>query len=227
MMAPIKLACDPPANARRPVTISYSTAPSEKGHVLVRAEHRAGGGQRFAHRRRHREIGVAVETAVGLGEPEIQELGPRRREHDVAGFDVAVDDTLAMRLLEGIGDLDPVPQGILQRHRPLAQPLAEGLAVDELHDEIIHAVLVADVVQRTDIRMRQAGYRLRLALHALAQLRRLREMIRQDFDRDDAVETGVACPVDLTHATRANRLLDLIRPQTRTLCNRHVAPCIS
>ena len=50
---------------------------------------------------------VAVERAVrprtALGEPEVEQLRAGLRQHDVAGLQVAMDDALPVRLVEGKG----------------------------------------------------------------------------------------------------------------------------
>ena len=48
----------------------------------------------------------------------------------------------------------------------------ERLAFEQLHDEVLDAVLVSDVVEGADVRMGEAGDRLRLSLEPLARLGR-------------------------------------------------------
>src|SRR5216117_1906326 len=72
---------------------------------------------------------------------------------------------------------------------------------------------MADVVQRADVRMRQAGDRLRLPLEAKAQLRVAAELRRQYFHRHRAIEPRVARAVDLAHSAGADGRDDLVRPQ--------------
>ncbi len=84
------------------------------------------------------------------------------------------------------------------------QALRERLAFDVLHHQKIGAVLVADVVERADVRMIQAGDGLCFALEALAQFGAIGEMSGQNFDRDDAVEARVAGFVHLAHSARTD-----------------------
>ena len=63
--------------------------------------------------------------------------------------------------------------------------------------------------------MRELRDRLRLPLEALPQLFGGGKMVGQDLDRDHSLEPGVARPVDLSHAARANRGDDFVRPETR------------
>ena len=57
--------------------------------------------------------------------------------------------------------------------------------------------------------------RARFAIEALAELRIGRERVRQDLDRDRAIEPRVARPVDLAHAAGAEGRDDLVRAEAR------------
>ena len=74
--------------------------------------------------------------APGLGEAEVEHLHLAvRRELDVGGLQVAVDDALLVRLLERLGDLLRDRERLVDRDRAALQPLGEVLAGDELHRE--------------------------------------------------------------------------------------------
>jgi hypothetical protein len=83
-----------------------------------------------------------------------------------------VDDPLAVCLVERVGNLDPVPDRRLERERSSRQTVGERLALEVLHDEELRLALAPHVVERADVRMRELGDRLRLALEALPSLRR-------------------------------------------------------
>jgi hypothetical protein len=80
---------------------------------------------------------------------------------------------------------------------------------------------VADVVERTDVRMIERGNRAGLAVEPLAQLRIGRERLRQDLNRDGPIEPRVAGAVHLAHPTGADRCDDLVRSQPRASFERH------
>lgn len=63
--------------------------------------------------------------------------------------------------------------------------------------------------------MIQRGDRLRFALEALATLGIVRDGGRQHFDRDLAMELGVARTKHLTHPTDADAGTDFIRAEAR------------
>ena len=69
--------------------------------------------------------------------------------------------------------------------------------------------------------MVQRGERLRLAREPGETIRVEREELRQDLDRDVAIQLRVAGAIHLAHSARAKQGDDLIRPQARSLCQAH------
>ena len=118
----------------------------------------------------------------------------------------------AMRLVERVGNLDGVLQHLFQRQRTFQQPLRQRLAFEIFHHQEINAVLLADVVERADVRMIQAGDGLRFALEPLAQFGTICKMRRQNLDGDNSIEAGIAGFVDLAHATRTDSGEDFVGP---------------
>ena len=97
---------------------------------------------------------------LDLREAEIQELGAARRQHHVAGLQVTMDDVLAVRLVERVGNLAGDPEHLLQREGFPAQRLLEGVTLEVLHDEELHRAAaargigsLADVVESADVRV--------------------------------------------------------------------------
>ena len=79
-------------------------------------------------------------------------------------------DALAVGGLERPGDLDRDANGLLSAHRTFAQPVRQSLTLDQFHDEIVKPILLADVMQRANVRMVQSGDSLRFALESLIEL---------------------------------------------------------
>ncbi|MBK6407866.1 MAG: hypothetical protein IPF66_24335 [Holophagales bacterium] len=99
-----------------------------------------------------------------------------------------MDDPLLVRLLEGFRDLAGDGEGLVERERPALQPLGEVLARHELHDEGAHAAGLFEAVDRGDVGVLQLGENLRLALEAGEAVRVRRERLREDLDRDLALQ---------------------------------------
>jgi hypothetical protein len=163
------------------------------------------------------ELRSAVETvpillACAGREPPDGQLRARLREHDVAGLQIAVGDTLAVRLVQRVGNLDGELQYLLYRQRTFLQPLRQRLAFQILHYEEINSVLMADVVEDADVWMIQAGDGLCFALKSLAQLGTIGKMRRQNFDGNNAIQTRIPGFINLAYSARTNSGKDFVRP---------------
>ena len=75
--------------------------------------------------------------------------------------------------------------------------------------------------------MRQRRDRFRLALEARQRIGIVRDGLRQDLDRDVAVELPVPRLVHLAHAARAERRQDLVGAEFRAGRETHEAPATS
>src|SRR5271169_5005037 len=81
-----------------------------------------------------------------------------------------------------------------------------------------------DVIQRADVGMVQRRDGPRLALEALFGLRIVRQMCRQNLERNRAVEPSVAGAVHLAHPTCTGRGDYFIRTNARARGQRHKSP---
>ena len=96
----------------------------------------------------------------------------------------------------------PVLQGLLERQGP-----ADGLAVDVLHDQVAAAVVLADVVQRADVRVVQGGNGPGFPLETLGK----RPL--DGLDGHVAVQPDVSGLVDVAHASGTGSLDDFVGTQ--------------
>ena len=122
-----------------------------------------------------------------------------------------MDDALVVGGGEPTRDLEGDLDRLARRQRTVLEPLAERLALEQLHGGVDGALLAAEVVYGEDVGVREGGHRLRLALEAREGLRVLGEVPRQHLDGDVALELRVPCPVDDTHAALAELREDLVR----------------
>jgi hypothetical protein len=67
-----------------------------------------------------------------------------------------------------------------------------------------------DVIERADVRVTQPRNGASLPLKALARLRCIREVGREDFYRQRAVEPRVSGTVDFSHPARTERCDDFV-----------------
>ena len=72
---------------------------------------------------------------------------------DVRGLDVAVDDRSGVSRIQCVGDVDGERQKDFHFQRTPCNAVLQGQAVQKLHGDEGMALLLADVVDRADIRM--------------------------------------------------------------------------
>ena len=169
-----------------------------------------------AHRRA--QFGQLLVTG-GVGDAEVHQIGEVVAiEQDVLGLDVAVHDATLVRGVEGGGDLAHDGHRPRGHHRPeVLQDLAKIGAVDHAHVDEEHAVDLAVVVDRYDVRFLQPPGRMRLALQPLAEHRVVRRALRQQLQRDDAILDGVLGLVDLAHPALADQAQQAVGPELGAL----------
>jgi hypothetical protein len=165
MIDEISDACDAPANALRPVAISYSTQPSAKMSVRPSASRPSScSGDMYWNVPRMvpswvrfaswlpMTVGseVAPDVAVGamaLARPKSSSFTPVFVSMTLPGLRSRWHDPLPVRLVERVGDLDADAQRLRQRQRPSREALRQRLALEVLHDEVLGLALSADVVE--------------------------------------------------------------------------------
>ena len=184
-------------------------------HVMKRSEDRAWC----------REIGrlaaavCASECRGRLSKPEIEELGQwrggrtcaRRRQHDVARFEIAMNDAALVRPVECRGNLGGDVQGLGRRKRPAQEPCRQRLALEKLHDQEIDAAMAADVVHGADVWMVQRGNRARLTLEPFTRQLVGGVLRGHHLDRHRAIEARIASPVHVAHASATDQGAQVIR----------------
>ena len=215
-----------PRKATTPVAISYSTAPKENRSVRRSSSFALAPAPATCRRpcprwmpglvRYSSSISVAAAVAAGLvdaaviagddlGQAEVENLGVAALgDEDVRGLDVAMDDSLGVRGVEGVGDLDG------ERRAGCRVPAADRRsgasawhAIEILHGDEGFAVLLADVVNGADVGMVERGSGLRLALEAGQRLRIAGDFVGQELQGHEAVQARVLGFVDHTHAAAA------------------------
>jgi hypothetical protein len=171
-------------------------------------------------RRRARLLGHRRVDA--LGEAEVEDLHvPVVGHEDVVGLEVAVHDAASVRRGEPARDLQRPVDGLLLRHGRGVEPAAQRLALEQLGHGVGDAVVPAEVVDREDVRMRERGDGLGLALEARERVGVGGQLRGEDLDGDVAVELRVAGAVDLAHPAGAERREDFVGPETGPGSQRH------
>ena len=104
------------------------------------------------------------------------------------------------------------PQGlVVPRHR--RREVRPRRTLEILHHEEQLAAILVELVDRADVRMRQARRDSRLLLEQLDKVGLAREVRQDPFDRDELLESGCTAPpreIKLGHATAPELVQQLV-----------------
>ena len=118
---------------------------------------------------------------------------------------------MLVREAERARDLERELDRLLLRERPAPfDQRLQVLAVDELEDDVLAAVLLAAVDHRDDVRVREPRDGARLTAEALDVLPVVPELVVQDLERDVPLQKPVVRSVDARHPAGSDDLLELV-----------------
>src|SRR4030088_812606 len=103
---------------------------------------------------------------------------------------------------------------------PLAQPVGEAAARDELHDHVRRPLVLAEVVDVEDVRMAHLSDGLRLVPEASGGIGVWRDRL-QDLHRAGAFELRVVGAERVAHGTLPDEVLDLVLSELGSGSDRH------
>ena len=122
-----------------------------------------------------------------------------------------MDDAGSVRAGEPLRQLAGDVEHLAGLERMLgADQVAQGRAIDELHDGEGQPCRLADLVDRDDVRVVQRGGRACLLGESTEAVGDGGEGLRQELDRDIAAEVEVPRAVHLTHAPRTQLVEELV-----------------
>ena len=102
---------------------------------------------------------------------EIEQLHAVAREEDVGRLEVPVDQAAFVHRRQRLDDGQRNRRGFVEGKGAAHEAIGERLAIEQLHHEVVHAVLVPDVVDGADVRVVQRGDGARFALEPDAAFR--------------------------------------------------------
>ena len=132
------------------------------------------------------------------------------RDENVGGFDVAVHDAFAMRGVERVGHLDREIEQVVEFHGAAGDDVLQRLAVEKFHGDEGFAVRFSDIVNRANVGMVQGGGSLGFPLETREGLRVFRDIVGQEFQRDETMEAHVFGLINHAHPTAAKAFEDAI-----------------
>ena len=133
-------------------------------------------------------------------------------EQNVLWLDVAMNDTVLVRIRQRVGHLTGVVEGGGDRERTIApHSRPQGLAIHERHEVVEEPVDLAGIDQRHDVGVVQLRRDLDLAQETVGA-ERSRKVGVDHFHGDLPVVTRVVRQVHGAHPARAKLTLDLVPP---------------
>ena len=142
-------------------------------------------------------------------------------EQDVRGLHVAVEDARGVRGVQRVGQLPDPRRREAERRGRAAQAVAQRPAREVRHDEERHPVLLAEVVDRQDVRMLEGRDDARLAQEALDEVRILRVRGVDHLDGDRPRELHVRGAPHVGHSAPPENRIEAIAPERAARQVRH------
>ena len=125
-----------------------------------------------------------------------------------------MDHAVPMRVVQGVGDLDGGAQREWQRQRAVFESPGERRAVDILHHQEDRRAVVADVMERADIGVCDAGDGAGFVAKPFdSAARRVHELAGEELEGHGPIESRIARTVDLTHSPGPEGGQDLERAE--------------
>ncbi len=193
-IAAIRLAWLFASNAFFPVAISYSMPPNEKMSLRASASFPSNcSGDIYcivpSNRSLRRQVPadcrggahIPLQNLSALRQAKIEQLCARLRQHHIAGLKIAMHNPLTVRFIESVRDLGRISQQIGAGERAFPNPRRERLPLEILHHQILDSVLVANVIERANVRMIQTGDGTCFTLESLAHFRGVCQIFGREF----------------------------------------------
>ena len=143
-----------------------------------------------------------------LGQPEVEHFNDAvRADLDVGGLQIPMHDAALVRRFECVGDLARNRQRFVERHAAARDPIGERRTSTNSSTRACTAGLRGffEPVNRRDVRMVQSGQDVRFTPEAGHAIGIEREGVRQDLERDVAIQRGIAGAIHLAHPADAER----------------------
>ena len=162
-------------------------------------------------------VSASVELGglTDLANPKSINLTPVLVSMMLPGFN-SMDHSPAMRLFQCDADGSPISEDVVERQRAFEQAVGQRLALEIFHYQIADVVLLAHIVEVTDVGMIQRRDALCFALETLFRCGLLSFADGQDLDCNRALQPRIPCSVHFAHSACAWKCKNLVRTECST-----------
>jgi hypothetical protein len=160
---------------------------------------------------------VAAIGAAGLASPKSRLGAAVARDEDVLRLQVAMHH--AARVSRG--DLCAVVDRLAWRQRTVSEQVAQRAAIEQFHHRVGDGAVLAEIVDRDDVRVGQRGDGTRFGFEPSACDRIVRQRVGDDLDRDVALQPRIAGAIHLAHPAGTEQVEDLVRANSTAGLGRH------
>jgi len=124
------------------------------------------------------------------GNAEIRHLHPSVfADQDIVRFDVPMNDLVIMSMIQRIADLRcDFDRFVHLQRRPFPDNFVQIGTIHVFHDDVMGILVLSDIINAHDVRMRQGSRRLRLAIEPLDEILVVYELLTQYLDRNITVQ---------------------------------------
>src|ERR1700719_2502156 len=139
-----------------------------------------------------------------LAQAEIEDLRvPPLGNEDVCGLDVAMNDAFRVGGIQSIGNLNSEQEDDFRFQRSARDSVLESCSFQKLHGDEGPAGFLANVINGADVRMIQGGGSFGFTPAPAERMRIAGNIIRQELESHETVESRVLSLVDDTHPALA------------------------
>ncbi len=121
-----------------------------------------------------------------------------------------MDDSLAVRGVEGVCNFDRQSEQAFELHRLAVDQVFQGLAAETLHHDEQISLVLADLVDGADVGVVQRRRCAGLAAEAFEGLGVLGRDVGEEFQSDETAELSVFRFVDDTHPAATEKFEDAV-----------------
>ncbi len=135
-----------------------------------------------------------------LRQPKIKNLCVIALRHkNVGRLDVPVNDSLSVRGVQCISNLNPELQQFFDVQRFARDALLQRVALQQFHHDVGLAILLANLMNRADVGMVQRRGGPGFPLESFQRLPVFSQFFGEKLERNEAAQSGVFGLVDHTH----------------------------